>query len=498
MIELEAYNARTFFSGRRKELRRMFHCLRVRDKNSYFRAQATIKALAYRGVFYGMDEKERKEKMEEITQSAQWVKFYDRRTDSFASGLLPRVQAFLKKREIEYRLRDRRKENPLKEHRFHRVHFLDKIEARPEQVKVIQNALSQGRGILHCATNFGKTEVACAIAAEFLHQTGKVPRILFLIHRKQLVVQTMERFQKHLGKQFPTTMIGAGMKEIPNRGALIATVQTASLLLKSFRFEDFMEKCDILFIDEFHINKAWQAYRIVNRCNAPLRFGLSGTIDKENKIKIMHYMGMTGPIIAEVKNKELVDLGRSARPMIRMVEVHIDPVGGNYAASYKMGVVRSRDRNRLVIREILRYVGKNYRTLVTVARISHGLRIRKILERKTDFPVEFLSGSTQLWKRGKVIKKFEAGKIPVLIASPIFDVGVDIPAIDAWVNAAGGKGWELVLQRLGRVLRKKEGKNRVYISDFVDFHNEYLLQHSMRRVKYYRDEEIAEIKVVEK
>lgn len=325
----------------------------------------------------------------------------------------------------------------------------------------------------------------------------RVGRILYLVHRIGLVLQAFDTFRKLL--DIPVYMMGAGKKEIPDDGVLVATVQTASRLLDSSKFMDFLENCDIVFVDEFHINQARQATKIMERCQAPMRFGLSGTINKDNKIKMMHYVGMTGPIITEVRNKELVELGRSAKPVIRFREVEAEeiPKKAKYGVGYRLGIVKNKTRNRLVVKEVLRYLNKDYKTLVTVARISHGLRLKNRLEKKMDLRVEFLSGSSPMEVRKRVIKQFEKGKVGVLIASPIFDTGVDIPSIQAWVNAAGGQGWELVLQRLGRVLRKKKGDNRVFISDFIDKHNWYLMKHSLARLKHYHAEKIADISIVE-
>jgi superfamily II DNA or RNA helicase len=281
---------------------------------------------------------------------------------------------------------------------------------------------------------------------------------------------------------------------------VVATTQTASRLSKkrSPEFLSFLENCEIVFIDELHQNKAYQVQSVLDHCSAPMRLGLSGTIKEKDKVKFLHYSGLTGPIIAEVRNKELVELGRSARPHIRMVEVHSDFISADsYMEAYREGVVKNRKRNRLVVKEVLRYVKKDYPTLVTVARLSHGRRILEKLEKKMDVPCAFIHGGTPMEIRKSVIRKFERGEISVLIASPIFDTGMDVPAIKAWVNAAGGKGWELVLQRLGRVLRRKGGRNRVYISDFIDLFNEYLMKHSLYRMKYYRKEEIAEMEVIE-
>jgi superfamily II DNA or RNA helicase len=499
MVTLDVYNARTWFDGPEGQLEVMYECIRVKDKNSFWKAKATIRAMAYRGAFGGMSEDEKQEEIERIEQETKWVKFYDRRTNSFGTGLFKRVCNHLQRMGTRVKILDHRTKIRTSGQGVRKPIFRDKVEVRQEQVDAVRAALTRGKGILHCATNFGKTEVACWICDEYRRQCNKIPRVLFLIHRKQLAVQTMKRFQKHLGDSIPITMIGAGKKGIPNKGILVATTQTASNVLRRVAFRRFMERCNILFIDEFHINKAWQVSRTVNQCAAPMRFGLSGTIDKENKIKWMHYKAMTGPIIAETRNEELVKLGRSAKPIIRMVEVQSQKIKGvKYGEAYRIGVVRNWVRNGLVVDEVLRYVKKNYRTLVTVARISHGRRIQRALEKESDLGVEFLSGTTPLWKREKVIRTFEKGKIAVLIASPIFDVGVDIPDIEAWVNAAGGVGWELVLQRLGRVLRKKEGDNKIRVTDFIDLHNKYLLRHSLKRLEYYEKEKIADIRVVTK
>jgi superfamily II DNA or RNA helicase len=496
VITLDVYNARTFFEGPEPQLEIMFEALCVEDKNSFWKAKGTIRAMAMRGAFEGMDEEEKDDAIKKVEEEAKWVKFYDRRTDSFGSGLFKRVRKHLKLQHIKCEVLDHRQKVRTTGEGIRRLRFSDKVDVRGEQISAVRKALSRGRGILHCATNFGKTEVACAICAEYNHQRKEFPRVLFLIHRKSLAVQTMKRFQKHL-EGFPIQMIGAGKKEIPDKGILIATTQTANIVLRRAAFRRFMERCNILFIDEFHVNKAWQISRIVAQCAAPMRFGLSGTIDKENKIKWMHYKGMTGPIIAETRNKELVDLGRSAKPIIRMVEVHAKKLEGTYAEDYRLGVVRNRVRNRLVLSETIRYVKKNYRTLVTVSRIAHGKLLKRELEQAIDVPIAFISGGTSLWQREKVIKLFEKGRIPVLIASPIFDVGMDVPAIEAWNNAAGGKGWELVLQRLGRVLRKKKGRNEIYVTDYVDMHSKHLFSHSVLRLKYYEKEKIAKIRVVE-
>ena len=50
-----------------------------------------------------------------------------------------------------------------------------------------------------------------------------------------------------------------------------------------------------------------------------------------------------------------------------------------------------------------------------------------------------------------------------LIASKIFDQGVDIPNLDALVLAGSGKSSGRALQRIGRVIRNAPGKKKAIV-----------------------------------
>jgi len=69
--------------------------------------------------------------------------------------------------------------------------------------------------------------------------------------------------------------------------------------------------------------------------------------------------------------------------------------------------------------------------------------------------------------------------------------GVDLPALDTVVLAAGGKSSAYLLQRLGRALRKAPGKTEATIHDFHDTGNKYVLNHSMRRQQIIQHEKFA-------
>ena len=76
----------------------------------------------------------------------------------------------------------------------------------------------------------------------------------------------------------------------------------------------------------------------------------------------------------------------------------------------------------------------------------------------------------------------------ITIASVIFDEGIDCKPLDTLILAGGGKSPTRALQRIGRILRKFEGKEDAIAVDFMD-NCKYLQAHSKKREKIYRSED---------
>jgi superfamily II DNA or RNA helicase len=93
-----------------------------------------------------------------------------------------------------------------------------------------------------------------------------------------------------------------------------------------------------------------------------------------------------------------------------------------------------------------------------------------------------LNGKKSSDERNQSIQDMKTGKLKVIVASTIFDIGIDIPSLDVLINLGGGKSTGRVLQRIGRVIRKFEGKEFAYVVDFYD-QCKYLREHSQIRFK---------------
>jgi superfamily II DNA or RNA helicase len=76
----------------------------------------------------------------------------------------------------------------------------------------------------------------------------------------------------------------------------------------------------------------------------------------------------------------------------------------------------------------------------------------------------------------------------------VFDIGVDIPSLDALIMAGGGKSTVRVLQRIGRVIRPFPGKTDAMVMDFLD-NARYLDKHSATRLAVYQAEPRFQIRL---
>ena len=121
--------------------------------------------------------------------------------------------------------------------------------------------------------------------------------------------------------------------------------------------------------------------------------------------------------------------------------------------------------------------------MILVASIEHGQILNKMIDESC-----FISGVNKEDERNKTIKDFISGKIKVLIASTIFDEGISINEIRMLIIASGQKSSIKICQRIGRSLRKSNGKSSALVFDFYDLGNRFLTKHSIMRHNVYKNQ----------
>jgi superfamily II DNA or RNA helicase len=230
---------------------------------------------------------------------------------------------------------------------------------------------------------------------------------------------------------------------------------------------------DIIVFDECHHAAAKTIYALAMECKTTATFvGLSATPKREDG-EDMRVHGALGIIVYEISRRALIDLGYLADANVRYIKPLFDFRGDyllNYAGLYAKHIVNNFDRNEAIIAAAEEYAAQGKKVLVLITQIEHGQAIFDAL--KCPPNKLFCHGSTD--DRYKDLASYD-----VIVASNIFNEGINLPALDVVILGAGGKSSIQLTQRIGRVLRPKA--HSAIIVDFVDTEPRYLEKHYKRR-----------------
>lgn len=425
--------------------------------------------------------------------------------ETFLTGLLPVVIEAIIDQQIPYTLIDARTGI------CNLALRPSQIPLRPYQQEAVNKALTNmqfgtwwPRGVLQMATGAGKTEVAAAIIA-----MTNVPTI-FLVHRKDLQTQAIERFQKY------NLNVGT-IEDIYTNNVTVTTIQTLmswSMDFTKHYIDNKGEKVErddewlanksrkqagralevkkaLQIIQQVFIDEAHLVASSVERIglfgaalqlmpNAYMRWGLTATPYMREQLHDWMLEGGTGDVLVKITNRELINLGYLTECVVDMFLTGKQPdVPKTWPECYDYGVVTNRIRNDAIVKCFNTYPGP---TLVLVSKIAHG----ELLSNRLGIP--FLSGQSSADERRQAIEDMRDSKLSGIIASTIFDEGIDIASIGCVILAGGGKSDIKNLQRLGRGLRLSTGKSQLQLVDFMDQSPAILAHHSQLRKKLWEEQ----------
>ena len=371
-------------------------------------------------------------------------------------------------------------------------------EPYPYQLEILDVIDKNDRGIIKVATGGGKSLIAALIAAKLGKKT-----IIYVIG-KDLLYQ----FHSFLSLAFTEKIgiIGDGQCDI--RSINVASVWTVgqaigmkkSLILldgdddekevsknKYVEILKMMKETKVHIIDECHMSACETIQQLCKHTQAEHIYGLSGSPWRDDGADLL-IEAVLGKYIVNISASRLISEGYLAQALIRfrVVPPYPVPLDKVYQSIYKNYVVENDARNGLVLNAAKALVEKGYQTLVLFSSLKHGKLLYEVF--KEHMKCAILDGSNSKEEREQVKKDLQDHKIDCVLASKIFDIGVDIPSLSGLVIACGGKSTVKALQRVGRVIRKYPGKKFAVIIDFID-QAPYLDNHSKIRCKIYKSED---------
>lgn len=411
-----------------------------------------------------------------------YKRFYDILRKRFLTGLLQYVVTELMERgvDVEVNGSDKFFWNHQIDLDSIQLNGIDDERWRKTQLPVLKRVLSCKRASVKMGTGSGKTEVIAGVLKALSDK-----RALVLVHRVELLQQARERLMLRLGED--VGVIGAGEVDISKR-IVVGMVQ--SVWSKKPRLIGWLRSgVDVLLIDECHHCSSTTWANVAMSCGAEWRYGFSGTPLLRNDERDMLLVGLTGEVIFGVTVDDLVAMGYAAKPVANIVVLPFQYKGKWNKVFDEVYGKDSKvvDVLKFILNEEVKVKGKRG-IVIFVERIRHGKRILDELK-SAGFDAVFVHGGRSDEERIEVVEGMRERKYEVVIATTIFDEGIDVSGIGGIVFWCSTKSVARVMQRIGRGVRVEEGKGEVNVWDFV-VDNRYMKDHLKKRLVYYDQENV--------
>jgi len=355
------------------------------------------------------------------------------------------------------------------------------IMLRDYQVEAINRFLENPQALQEIATGAGKT-ITTATLSQLAEKYG---RTITIVPNKSLVEQTEEDFV-NVGLDVG---VYYGDRKDLNKTHTICTWQSLNILDKKSKnheqdilsLAEFLDGVKTVIVDEVHMAKAEVLKNLLtqNLCNAPIRWGLTGTVPKE-KFEYESIFASIGKVVGGIKAHELQEMGVLSNCHVNVVQLIDLPEFKAYSEELKYLVT---DEDRMIyVSKLVKKISALGNTLVLVNRIDSG----KFLVNEIEDSV-FISGEVKTKDRKEEYDEVKTSTNKIIVATyGVAAVGINIPRIFNLVLLESGKSFTRVIQSIGRGIRKAEDKDFVQIWDITST-CKYAKRHLTERKKFYKE-----------
>lgn len=356
------------------------------------------------------------------------------------------------------------------------------IVLRDYQLDAINGFMNSPQGLQELATGAGKTIITATLSA-LCEPYG---RTLVIVPNKGLVVQTEEDYVNvglDVGVYF-------GDRKDVNKTHTICTWQSLNILDKKSKdvtieevltLAELLEGVTTVIVDEVHMAKADVLKKLLseNLANAPIRWGLTGTIPKED-INFQSILATLGPVVNRIAAHQLQEKGVLSQCHVNIVQLFDPQAFKTYQEELKY-LVTNAERVEYIAK-LCSAISDSGNTLILVDRIDCGKQLEELLPNSV-----FINGAVKLDDRKEHYNEVREVDDKVIIATyGVAAVGLNIPRIFNLVLIEPGKSFVRVIQSIGRGIRKAEDKDFVQIWD-VTSTCKYAKRHLTERKKFYKE-----------
>jgi superfamily II DNA or RNA helicase len=144
----------------------------------------------------------------------------------------------------------------------------------------------------------------------------------------------------------------------------------------------------------------------------------------------------------------------------------VKSTAGDFQTGALSKAVNNDEINTLTVRAWLSRAAERKSTIAFCVDLAHVASLTAAF-RQHGIDARFVTSDTHAKVRIERLDAFKAGEFPVLLNCGIFTEGTDIPNIDCVLLARPTKSRNLLVQMIGRGLRKHAGKKNCHVIDMV-------------------------------
>ncbi len=342
-----------------------------------------------------------------------------------------------------------------------------------EQLQAERQIRDQFRNLVVAATGTGKTVISAFDYKRYCKQIGRQARLLFIVHREEILKQSLACFR--------------GILKDPNFGELFVGGYRPSRLdhlfcsIQTFGSQNMPSKTsanfyDYIIVDEFHHAAAESYQELLEYYMPEVLLGLTATPERMDKKSILGYFN--NRIAAEIRLPEAINRKLLSPFQYFGISDTVDlstltwSRGGydkrELSNIYALDSFAAKQRADMIIGAIIKYVTdlhevkglgfcvtQEHANFMTVYFNDHGIRSLCLISESPDS------------ERFTAKQRLVSGEIQFIFVVDIYNEGIDIPEVNTVLFLRPTESLTVFLQQLGRGLRLAENKECLTVLDFI-------------------------------
>jgi superfamily II DNA or RNA helicase len=339
---------------------------------------------------------------------------------------------------------------------------------------------NESKALAIAATGSGKTYMAVFDALQVRPQ-----KLLFIVHREDILIKAKESFDRIIDKTHYTTGYFTGNQK-DNADYLFSTIQTLQLHYESFGKKDF----DYIIVDEAHHASSPSYTKILSYFSPLFLLGLTATPERSDSGDI--YSIFDNNIAVEIRLRQALEyelvapfhyFGITEFDEITYENVDIDDV----AAIAKLLMISRRVEYIIDKMEFYGHDGDKRKALGFCATVEHAEYMAKEFNDR-GYVSLCLTGESSIAERTTAIQRLESGedRLQVIFTVDIFNEGIDVPSVNTILMLRPTDSSIIFTQQLGRGLRRLPDKEFVTVLDFIgNYRKSFLMAIALMGTKQF-------------